>query len=129
MESFAEEAYSVPFDVEHQPKQQQEQLQQQQLQQQPPELQPYPMYASAEAPYPRANQFEDNPPPYFPPQYQYGGNYNGMPPPQHNVVIISQPDTAMAIGRTYAFHIFWSCFTFWLCGWICGGVAFVLAGE
>jgi hypothetical protein len=114
-----------------------EQHQQQlQLQQQLQEQQLFYPTAGSTAAYPYQYGFEDNPPPYFPPQYQYDDNATGVSSQQHmvipsqqQIVVISQPGDSWAVGRAYIFHIVWSCFTFWLCGWMCGAAAFTLAGK
>jgi hypothetical protein len=122
------ENYNKSADIE----QHQQQLQQLQLQGQQPV---YPA-AGSTATYPYQHAFADNPPQYSPPQYQCEDNASAASPqqlivipPQQHIVVINQPGDSWAVGRAYTCHIFWSCFTFWLCGWLLGASAFIMAGK
>jgi hypothetical protein len=48
-----------------------------------------------------------------------------------HVVVITQPQVTTAYVQvkdvTFGKHYFWSCMVFWLCGFLFGGIAFILA--
>jgi hypothetical protein len=67
-----------------------------------------------------------------PPPYSSGANGQapGYPAPNGtnnpNAVVISQP---IPIKQSFKCHYFWSCITFWFCGFIFGVIAFILASK
>lgn len=67
--------------------------------------------------------------PQYPPPYLHGSS-NQM---QQVVVVGQQQQPQVVIAppapRTYTWHIVLSCIVFWFCGWICGAIAFALAGQ
>lgn len=102
---------------------------------------PYPVYQP-----PKGNQV--GPPGYPPPPPPYGAapqagfpenpshttiNFSPAMSQQSTVVIGTPAPHYVTVGRTnhhsYAGHMVFACLVFWLCGWIFGLVAFILAGE
>jgi len=84
----------------------------------------------------------ENPPGYLGPQLPQSNylpqadNYNHCYQPQRpaipQVLVVNQQELMtppQPEHRSFGLHIALSCFVFWLCGWMCGSVAFYLARQ
>jgi len=114
----------------------------QQFPQQYPPPTPPPQYLSTTGPAPPGQPYVYPPPPAgYPPQQAYvTPQYGAAPPPpqpqhqlqQQQVVVVSganQHPVFVQHVQSFVGHIVFACIVLWLCNWVFGLIAFILAGQ